>query len=70
MRSSQGKGRLRVIERRRAPAARGVADGAVGGESGSHVIGIRGSSEIRFVARVTIYRRVGVVSVGVALRAS
>ena len=39
-----------VIELGRAPGARCMADGAVGGEAGGDVVGIRSSCEVRLVA--------------------
>ena len=39
-----------VVEGGRAPGARCMADGAVGGKAGGDVVGIRSSCEVRLVA--------------------
>ena len=57
----------RVIEARRAPAAGGVTEGAVGWESGCGVIRIRRASEIGLMAGVAGRGCVCVVVVGMAL---
>jgi len=59
-----------MIESRRRPPARGVAKRAIGREPGRNVIRVRGSREIRLVARITGSRRVCVIVVRVALGAS
>ena len=50
MRAGEREGRFRVIEGRRDPAAGGMADGAIRGESRCDVIGTVGGTEVRFVA--------------------
>ena len=50
VRAGEGECRVVVIERGRAPGARRMADGAVGGEAGGDVVGIRSSREVRLVA--------------------
>lgn len=61
--------RVVVIKGGWAPAARGVADGAIRREPRSNVIGVRGSSKIRLMAGVACRRRRCVVIVRMALRA-
>ena len=58
-----------MIEGSRSPACGGVAEGAIGGETGCDVVGIGGPGEVRLMARVTGGWRRRVVVVGVALRA-
>ena len=53
----QREGRVAVIKGGWAPAARGVADGAIRREPRSNVIGVRSSSEIRLMAGVARRRR-------------
>lgn len=69
MRAGQRERRCVVIEGRRSPSRRIVTRGAGRGESGSDVIGIRGSCVIGLVARVAICRHGCVVVVGVTRRA-
>lgn len=68
MRAGKGKYRV-VIERGGAPAAGGVADGAIGGKTLGGVIGVGCSVKVRLVAGVARRRRRRKVIVGVALRA-
>ena len=58
-----------VVEGRGAPAAGGVADGAVGGEAGGDVIGVGGAVEISLMAGVAGGGSGCVAVVGVALDA-
>ncbi len=67
VRARQRESRLRVVERRRAPAAGRMALRAVGGESTRQVIRIGGRCEVTFVAAVAIRGRVHVLVIDVAL---
>lgn len=69
MRTGQREGRVVVIERRRRPAAGGVADRAVRRESRGDVIGIRGAVVVGLVTAVARRGRGVVVVIRVALRA-
>jgi hypothetical protein len=57
MRTCQWERRVVVIEGGWAPAARGVANGAIRREPRSNVIGVRSSSEIRLMAGIACRRR-------------
>ena len=57
-----------MIERRRRPAARGMAECAVGRESARDMRGVRSSIKVRLVASITRGRKGRVVVVDVALR--
>jgi hypothetical protein len=59
-----------VVERRRRPRIHGMASGAIVRKIQRHVIGIRGSLEIRLMAGEAIHRRTGKAIVHVTLRAS
>ena len=69
MRTCQREPRVVVIERRRAPTTRRMADRAVGREARRYVVRIRCAAVVGLVARVTSRGCVGVVVVRVALRA-
>ena len=69
MEAGQRECRRVVIERRRSPPGRGVAKGAIGGETGRYVVRIRGAVEVYPVAGEAVSRRRSVVIVCVALRA-
>ena len=59
-----------VIEARGLPAARRVADRAVGREAGRHMIGTRCRREVTLMAGITVCWRRDVVVVRVALNAA
>jgi len=69
MRASQREPGVVVVERRRGPTARCMADRAVGRESRCDVVRIRGPVVVRLVARVTGGRSIGVIVIRVALGA-
>jgi hypothetical protein len=69
VRSGQWKGSVVVVERRGAPAAGGVANGAIRWKSRGNVIRIRRAVEIRLMARVTCRGCRRVVAIRVALHA-
>ena len=50
VRASERECGVVVVEGGRAPGARCMADGAVGGKAGGDVVGIRSSCEVRLVA--------------------
>ena len=59
----------RVVEGRGGPGCCGVAEGAIGGESGGHMSGIGGAGKVCLVAAIAGGGQRCVVVVGVALRA-
>ncbi len=59
----------RVVEIRRHPSARRVAESAIGGEAARDVVRVRRSGEVPFMARVAVRRRRSVVVIRVALGA-
>jgi hypothetical protein len=69
VRARQREWRLRMIEDRASPRDRGVADGAVGGETRLDVIGIRGALIVLYVAGITISGGANEFVVDVAERA-
>jgi len=68
MRPDKRKDR-RMIESRRSPVSRRVAQRAIGREAGGDVSRIRGPSEIRFMAAVASCRQRSVIVIRVATRA-